>query len=476
MTSSPRSTATLDRPELSSAELVALTSVPDAEQRLVQYVDLLREKGIEPPTNLSVAENVLLYPEHLKPYVFRNLPAVPERSIKYAPPMGSEALRKRMATLFRDSFDITVDHRNIYATCGVSSALECIALALREGGVLRAGDAVMLPAPCWQGFRWSFQQRPELHCVGVDLLEAGAERFELTLEDIKREYRNDKHRPPKLLVLTNPHNPLGVNYDEDLLEEIYRWVLDETDMHVISDEIYRHSQVEDAHPDFVSAFALRAYRDASKEKRARVHLVWGFAKDFGLSGFRLGFVVSTSPLVRRAMQGSDRPADEWKSLSWFSPFDSLKQHLFGHLLKAKIGDEDFATRAMADYRGLLTAAYREVVGALREQGIPHVHRQNGNPGVFCWLDLRDHLPDSSRVNGSSLAADPVFGGEYGYWVDEPEQQLAKDIADNARVLLLPGRTLFCHWPGYFRLCYTAEETSKVCDAVERVGEYLRSRS
>ncbi|MCP2262505.1 1-aminocyclopropane-1-carboxylate synthase [Streptoalloteichus tenebrarius] len=472
--SPPRRPAAVDRPlDLTSGELATLTSVPDAEQRVVQYLDLLRRKGVEPPTNLSVAENVLLYPHHLRPCVFEGLPPISARSMKYVPPIGDDAIRDRMADFLRRSFHADIEARNVFATAGASSALECVAFALREAGVFRAGDTVLLPAPCWQGFRWSFEQRPDLRCVPVDLLEAGQERFELTLADLRREYENDQHRKPRLLVLTNPHNPLGVNYERELLEEIYRWALNETDMHVISDEIYRHSQLHGARPEFVSAFALRAYEEGTPEQRQRVHLVWGFAKDFGLSGFRAAFLVSTSPVVHRAMLGVDTPRDSRKSLSWFSPFDSLKHHVLGRLLTAKTDGQDFAVKAMTDYRSLLTSAFGEVEHALIRQDIPFVHPVNGNSAVFFWLDLRRHLPPASELDEADIAADPVFGLSDG---DRREQWLAREIARHARVVLLPGRTLHCRWPGYFRLCFTAEETPTVRDAVERLGEFLRTRA
>ncbi|MEU9125254.1 hypothetical protein AB0C96_36385 [Streptomyces sp. NPDC048506] len=46
------------------------------------------------------------------------------------------------------------------------------------------------------------------------------------------------------------------------------------------------------------------------------------------------------------------------------------------------------------------------------------------------------------------------------------------LEKEAQVQLLPGQTLFCPAPGYFRLCFTAYGRDKVAQAVERIGAAL----
>jgi aspartate/methionine/tyrosine aminotransferase len=459
---------------MSSTELEAtLGATSDFEHRMYLYERRLRHDGNK-VVNLSVAENVLLY-ELLDRHVFPRLRHVERKDVKYVDAHGTQELRERMAGLFREWFDADVQADHISATAGVSSALECVATALSEAGVVRPGDPVLIPAPFWQGFRWAFEQRPQLVCVPVHAEESreGEEHtFQLTLEDVKREYRSGKHRLPKLLVLTNPHNPLGYNYDKEVLEQIYEWVLAETDMHIISDEIYRHSQIDGAEPGFVSALALDAHQGGDlspskqRERRDRVHVVWGFAKDFGLSGFRTGFLISTSPFVTRVMRSTSDIDRQWHSLSWFSPFDSLKHRAVLSLLEAEVEEQPFTTVALKQYQSSLTSSFTRVTEALHDSGIPFVRHGNANTAQFFWLDLRKHLPkhDGRPFGGGS----PFHEGE----LDPAEHRLWNHIKDAAGVLLLPGGTLSCPWPGYFRLCYTADTCDNVVAAVTTVGEAL----
>lgn len=447
---------------LSAADRDALARVPDEEQRSVLFRELLAERGLAGPDDLSVAENVLVYPE-LREAVFARLPPLPERSIRYVTGFGTEALRKSVAGRLERSFGARISHTDVFGAAGVSGALACVASGLQlEGGPVPRGSSVLLPAPFWQGFYWCFDQQSGLRCRPVDL--ADRDTFQLTLDDLKAAYHESVD--PKLLVLTNPHNPLGYNYDPALLESIYEWVLGSTDMHIISDEMYCHSQLEGTPVPFVSALALEATAAAPD----RVHVVWGFAKDFGLSGFRAGFLVSRSPWVHRVMTG-DRP-NRRTSQAWFSPYDSLKHHFTEGVLTAE--DRTFWPRVMRLYRRRLTESFEAVARVLDAHGIRYVHRPRANSAQFFWLDLREFL--APPTGGGPTAATPatvLFGdGRTG----NPEAELAEDIAVHANVKLLTGTELSCPAPGYYRLCFTALDRDGVVDAVERMCRYLRQRA
>ncbi|MBZ4321314.1 pyridoxal phosphate-dependent aminotransferase [Streptomyces huiliensis] len=455
------------------AEVIALlTRTTDAERRLSVeqrlFPDLL---------NLGTAENILLFPR-LNERVFGRLRALTEQDLRYPVPIyGTERMREDIVELLNPRFggDLTTDE--VFGTSGVSAALECLAFALKRTEYLADGDRVLIPAPFWQGFRWCFEQRPGLECVPAPL---GTD-FDLTLDVLRRTYHEQRVKP-RLLVLTNPNNPLGVNYDKELLEKIYTWALTQTDMHVISDEMYAHSQLLTARTSFVSAFSLDAYRD-HPEARDRVHVVWGFAKDFGLSGFKAGVALTRNSRVQDVLNGTDG-----EPYSWFSPFDSLKHHVIGSLLETRDTGGSFAAELMEEYRTVLTRAFDSARTACDEaKNIPYVFREGQNSAQFLWLDLREHLrPDAPEIpyeqgphfpgeGDAGRAGDgrlPVLFSEIG----DAESELFQYIKDKARVQLLPGQTLSAPEQGYFRLCFTAFDEGTVREAIRRVSQALASRS
>ncbi|WP_051854478.1 aminotransferase class I/II-fold pyridoxal phosphate-dependent enzyme [Streptomyces sp. NRRL B-1347] len=468
----------------SPEEITALLAgAADPEQRLAVHQELYPDV-----VNLATAENVLVYPS-LRDNVFDGLGVLEQKDVKYTPSYGSPEIRHNIAELLRPMLSPDLRSEDVFGTSGTSAALECLAFALRDGGILRSGDRVLLPAPYWQGFNWCFEQRPELVTVPVHLQERGEENFELTLADLQRAYRTQPE-PPKLLVLTNPNNPLGDNYSKDLLESIYRWALTETGMHIISDEIYAHSQLAGVEPAFVSALALDTYRN-DPQARNRVHVVWGFAKDFGLSGFKAGVVISKSPVVHRTMQGVK---DKQTSLSWFSPFDSLKHFVIGTMLETTSDGKSYPLELMKQYRSWLTTAFQETRRALDDGGIPYRYREGQNAAQFLWLDLRAYLPPagtvippeigphfpqldrvpqpfaekSAEAEKTGTVALPILFPN----ISSEEEWLRWYVATYAQVQLLPGQLLSCAEPGYFRLCYTAVDTAEVIASVGRIADLL----
>ncbi|MGW2375442.1 pyridoxal phosphate-dependent aminotransferase [Kitasatospora sp. NPDC001683] len=453
---------------LDSTEAAAdvLAGVHDFEQALAFYHQHLAP---DTATNLSVAENVLLYQQSMDTEVFKKIKLIPERNIQYMASAGTPQLRQQVADLLGRAFGRTVSKDDVFGCAGVSSALECIAFGLMRKGAgtpaLKPKDEVLIPAPYWQGFNWSFEERPKLKCVPVNLPTTGKDRYRLTLDLIVHAYeaRQKAGHRPRMLVLTNPHNPLGVNYDKKLLEEIYAWAMAYTDMHIISDEIYCHSQLDGSKTPFTSAVALGAYSGFAD----RIHVVWGFAKDFGLSGFRTGFVVSKNPAVHRAMLGNSDPAEKTHPLPWFTPFDSLKTYVIGELLGAQHNGEPYTTFAMKKYPELLSDSFRDVRQALDAAGIKYVHREGENAAMFFWLDLTKYL--GKRVDHDHAEL-PVIGPD---GLDPNEKWLFDYLAAKpTEVTLLPGGVMHNPAPGFFRLCFTARPAKEVVDAVQRMATAL----
>ncbi|NUT98798.1 MAG: aminotransferase class I/II-fold pyridoxal phosphate-dependent enzyme [Saccharothrix sp.] len=185
--------------------------------------------------------------------------------------------------------------------------------------------------------------------------------------------------------------------------------------------------------------------------------MWGFAKDFGLSGLRTGFLVSRWPGVARLMHG-DPPARR-TSQAWFSPYDSLKHRYTTAILDAE--GSGFWDRAMTAYRQRLTDSFTAVAKVLDHHRVPYVHPLGGNSAQFFWLDLRQYL------NGPfTEEPDVLFTGTGA------EAALAQAILKHTGVKLLTGTTLSCPREGYYRLCFTAADRRTVVDAVDRMCHYL----
>jgi aspartate/methionine/tyrosine aminotransferase len=165
----------------------------------------------------------------------------------------------------------------------------------------------------------------------------------------------------------------------------------------------------------------------------RLHLAWGFAKDFGLSGYKVGVLHTRDPQVRAVAQ----------KLARFASVSSETQVLLRDLLADQAWTEGF----LAESRARLGAAYESTVKALDGHGLASLP---AGAGLFVWLDLRAYLPE------------PTF---------EAETALARRIFTEAKLNLAPGGTFHCPEPGWFRLCFATIPDS-VTTAITRLADHL----
>jgi aspartate/methionine/tyrosine aminotransferase len=412
---------------------------------------------------LSVAENVLIF-DYFKGSL-QDWKTFDVKDTKYAQPyFGDAGLRKGVADLLQGVMKhpdgLAADH--LTGVSGTSAALECLAFAL-----FKPGDVAIIPSPRWQGFAWCFEQRRGMKIQGV---APEVDAIKKACEKLGKDTRF-------ALVLTNPDNPTGNHYPKVFLEEVYSHVLrNYPKAHIISDELYCFSQIGRAgRVAFVSGFALDAYRNLDRD---RVHVVWGFAKDFGLSGLKAGFVITANECVHAAIRDAPKDSPCRARSGWFSPFDSLKSFAFKRLFAARGGN--LPKLAMDEYRERLSSGYDEIAKELRGAGI----RFNESSGAqFFWLDLREFL-DRVPVVSTEHHLDPEIlalldlppgdNAAAGSW--DREQKLLKYLADGnggRGVALLPGQTLAAGEEGFFRLCFTCEAPGVMTNAVKRLIDLLK---
>jgi aspartate/methionine/tyrosine aminotransferase len=364
--------------------------------------------------DVGTAENRLVF-DLLEPKLTgpRRLTA---EDTQYQELAGSPSFRAELARFLARLQDVDVDPGDLVVLAGAGPALEMLAYALCD-----PGEGIVVPAPYFAGVDFAFSAR-----AGVEVVPAWPETsFALTAASVERAIA-DADRPIRAVALLSPSNPLGRTYDEPTLRAVAE-VVATHDLHLISDEIYAgsvHGPV-----DFVSTARLAP----SVLPVDRLHTVWGFAKDFGLSGFRVGVLHTRSAEVRDIAQRLGR----------LSTPSSDTQALLRDLLADTAWTDAFLTES----RARLGTAYRRTTEALDAAGIAYLP---ATAGVFVYLDLRSFL------------LEPTF---------EAERALADRIFTEARLHLTPGAAFHTPLPGHFRLCF-ATDPPAVQTAITRLTHLL----
>jgi aspartate/methionine/tyrosine aminotransferase len=190
--------------------------------------------------------------------------------IGYLAALGLPALRERIARHYREAYGVEVPAERVVVTTGSSGGFPLAFLASFD-----AGDRVALAAPGYPAYR---NILAALNLEAVDLPTSAADRFQPTVAAL------EKAGPIAGLIVASPSNPTGTMVTRAELTKLAEWC-DARDVRLISDEIY-HGIVYDGE----AATAVAASGHAI--------VVNSFSKYFSMTGWRVGWLVVPTELVR----------------------------------------------------------------------------------------------------------------------------------------------------------------------------------
>ena len=217
----------------------------------------------------------------------------------YTAASGLAELRECLSVHYRENYNVEVDANRILITPGASGGLNLLANLL-----VRAGDGVLLsdPAyPCVRNFIHMMLAQPQLIPVGIE------QNFQPTLEQLD-EYCTDKTSG---LWLASPSNPTGTILERSKLKAACNWATSRQ-KHLLVDEIYHGLHYVDDLPSVL-------------ELDQSAFVVNSFSKYFGMTGWRLGWIVVPQEHVEMAtilaqnMYISAPSISQYAALAAFTP-------------------------------------------------------------------------------------------------------------------------------------------------------------
>ena len=202
--------------------------------------------------------------------------AMAEGFTKYTPPAGLPALRQAIADKLKRENDLDYAPEEIIVSCGAKQALYNVAMVL-----LDAGDEVLIPGPYWVTYPTQV-----LLAGGTPVIipTTVANDFKITGDMLRRSMTPKT----KGLILNSPCNPTGAVYTLAELEDLARVLLD-TDLFIITDEIYEHIIY-----DGLKQISIATLDPALK---ARSLVVNGFSKAYAMTGWRLGYCAGPREVI-----------------------------------------------------------------------------------------------------------------------------------------------------------------------------------
>jgi len=286
--------------------------------------------------------------------------------------------------------------------------------------LLNPGDEVLLPAPYWTTYPESIALAGG---TAVPLSTDTASGFRVTVDQLEAA------RTPatKALMFVSPSNPTGAVYPADEMEAIGRWAV-EHDIWVIADEIYEHLIYDD--------HVHHSMRALVPELADHFVAVNGVAKTYAMTGWRVGWMIGPTDLIRAA--------------------SNLQSH--GTSNVANVSQR----AALAAVTGDLTT--------VEEMRASFDHRRRRMVDLLRAIDGVDLLtPQGAFYAFPDLTA--FLGREIGGRVATTTSELATIILEEAKVAIVPGEAFGA--PGYARLSFALGDDD-LGEGLTRMGDLLTS--
>jgi aspartate/methionine/tyrosine aminotransferase len=194
-------------------------------------------------------------------------------NIAYTQALGIPSLRTRIARHYADHYGCAVDPERVVVTTGSSGAFSLAFLSLFE-----PGDRIAVAVPGYPPYRHVLSS---LGCVPVPIETGPADRYAITPQALLAAHRET---PLKGVLVASPANPTGTMMSAEALTALIG-AAEDAGIVFISDEIYHGLD-----------YAFRAQTAAAISERAVV--INSFSKYFCMTGWRIGWMVVPTTLVR----------------------------------------------------------------------------------------------------------------------------------------------------------------------------------
>ena len=320
---------------------------------------------------------------------------------------GSAEVRQACAGSVSNLMGVDLDpSRNIAITAGTQSGLYAVLSAIVD-----EGDVVVLADP-----EYLFVERM-LRFLGAEVVRLPFVESKAGLQPDLGELEVLSERGISLYVTSNPNNPTGAVFSPESIVRLGQ-IASRGNFLVLIDELYCRLVYDN------TAYSHLAAQPGMMD---RTITLLGGSKTESLSGFRVGVVVSSGPII-------DAIEQALAMMCLRAP--AYAQHVLTRWL---VDDDDFVSARVLELQSIQRAT------AAQLQTVPGLHLSPGAGTAYLW-------PDVSELGMSDV-------------------EVARLLQDEAGVVVSPGYQFGPSGIGRFRICYAREE-AEWARALERMTAAL----
>ncbi len=226
--------------------------------------------------NLGIGRPNFDTPAHIKEAAKK---ALDDGMVFYTSNYGTEELRQAVAEKLKRDNGLDYQMSDVIVAVGANQAVSIAMTAL-----LDPGDEVLVPNPSWLHYFYC-ADLVGARTVSYPLLEEN--EFNVVPEDIERLITPKT----KMIIVNSPNNPTGSLLSRESLQAIADIAV-KHDLIVLSDEIYEKLIYDDGVHYSIASL------DGMKDRTILIH---GVSKSYSMTGWRIGFAISSNKEFISAM-------------------------------------------------------------------------------------------------------------------------------------------------------------------------------
>lgn len=352
--------------------------------------------------SLGVGEPDFQTPWHIRK---AGIASLERGKTKYTSNSGLIALREEISRYVERKYGMKYNPEDeILISVGGSEAIDGVICAITE-----AGDEIIIPQPSYV----CYEPMTALAGGTPVIIETRAEDdFKLTAEALKAAITPKT----KALILPYPCNPTSAIMEKEDLEKIAE-VLKDTNIIVISDEIYAELTFGKSHVSFASI-------DGMWDRTVTIN---GFSKTFSMTGWRLGYACGPKEIIKNVTKIHQYAIMCAPTTAQYAAIEALKN-----------GDEavENMKKEYDRRRKLMVSSFNEIGMTCREP-----------KGAFYTFP-------SIKISGMS------------------SDEFCEKLLMEEKVALVPGTAFGKGGEGFIRASY-CYSTEHIIEAIERTEKFLK---
>lgn len=324
---------------------------------------------------------------------------------QYALTWGAQNFREALARKQEHFYGMKVNpDEEIVVTCGSTEAMMAAMMT-----VCNPGDKVVIFSPFYENY-------------GADTILSGAEPIYVPLKPPAFDFDKDeleaamKQPGVKALILCNPSNPCGKVFTKEELLFIAELAI-KYDIYVVTDEVYEH--IVYAPHQHICMATLPGMRE-------RTLICNSLSKTYSITGWRLGYVISTPQIIERVKK----------------VHDFLTVGAAAPLMEAAVVGLNFGDAYYEELQAHYTHKKDLFVEGLENIGLPFTRPQGA---YYVLMDI----------------------SEFGY---ESDLEFCEDLASKVGVGAVPGSSFFKEAENRYIRFHFAKQDATLQAALDRLAD------